>query len=513
MKVSCAFDGSAMNETDASTRSQPPGSRVLILLVLLSALLRIATLGAKSFWGDELSTVDLVHRSMSHMLTGIGNLESTPPLYYMISWLWVQVVPSTEVGMRFLPALCGVAVVPVAYSIGREVSSDRAATIAAALVACNPFLVWYSQEARAYSLLTLLSGTGMLLAIRAVKRPGGRLYAGWALASALAVATHYFAVFLIVPEALVLLRLAPRRRTAATAVGAVGAVGALLLPLALQQQSLSHADWISSAPILSRLASTPLDFLVGFDLTAAAVPVAVVAVMMAVVGLARLAASRLRDGPGPRLVAALVGASFALPLVLAFVGLDYLDPRNLIVALVPTLVLLSMGFAAPRCARHGTIAAVGLCLASLAVVVLTAWEPKYHSEDWRAAASDLGPPRVDRVVIAMPGSFARKPLEFYLPGSRALSSTGEPVGEVDVLALPRQGSTEPTGAPRLSIPSLRLVARDFDGRFVVWRYRSTGPLRLSPAALGPAVGRFRADVIWQASATSTVAAQVPLHSG
>ena len=315
-----------MNETDASTRSQPSGSRALILLVLLSALLRFTTLGAKSFWGDELSTVDLVHRSLSHMLTGIGNLESTPPLYYLISWLWVQVVPSTEVGMRFLPALCGVAVVPVAYSIGREVASARAAMIAAALVACNPFLVWYSQEARAYSLLTLLSGIGMLLAISAVKRPAGRLYAGWALASALALATHYFAVFLIVPEALVLLRLAPRRRTAAAAVGAVGAVGALLLPLALEQQSLGHADWIRNASILSRLATTPLDFLVGFDLTAAAVPVAVVAVMVAVVGLARLAASRLRDGPGPRLVAALVGASFALPLVLAFVGLDYLDP-------------------------------------------------------------------------------------------------------------------------------------------------------------------------------------------
>jgi hypothetical protein len=504
-----------MNETEASARSQSSGSRALILLVALSALLRFATLGAKSFWGDELSTVDLVHRSLGHMLTGIGNLESTPPLYYVLSWLWVQVVPSTEVGMRFLPALCGVAVVPIAYSIGREVASTRAATIAAALVACNPFLVWYSQEARAYSLLNLLSGIGLLLAIRAVKRPAGRLYAGWALASALALATHYFAVFLIVPEALVLLRLAPRRRTAAAAVGAVAAAGALLLPLALQQQSLGHADWIGNAPILGRLAITPLEFLVGFDLTAAAVPVAVFAVFVAVVGLARLAASRLRDvpGPAPRLVAVLVGASFALPLVLTLVGLDYLDPRNLIVALVPALVLLSIGFAAPRRPRHGTIAALGLCVASLAMVVLTAWEPKYHSEDWRAAASDLGPPRVDRVVIATPGSFARKPLEFYLPGSRGLSSTGEPVGEVDVLALPRQGTTEPTGAPRLSMRRLRLVARDFDGRFVVWRYRATRPLRLSAATLGPAIGRFHADVIWQASSTSTAAAQIAVRSG
>ena len=56
---------------------------------------------------------------------------------------------------------------------------------------------------------------------------------------------------------------------------------------------MGHADWISNAPILGRLAITPLDFLVGFDLTAAAVPVAAIVVAAALVGLMRLAASRL----------------------------------------------------------------------------------------------------------------------------------------------------------------------------------------------------------------------------
>src|SRR5512133_425819 len=60
-------------------RSRPPGASILIGLILLAAAVRFGTLGAKGFWGDELSTVDLVHRSLSHMLTGIGNLESTPP--------------------------------------------------------------------------------------------------------------------------------------------------------------------------------------------------------------------------------------------------------------------------------------------------------------------------------------------------------------------------------------------------------------------------------------------------
>src|SRR5262249_49749909 len=190
------------------------------------------------------------------VLAGVGNVESTPPLYYVVSWLWIQIVPGTEVGMRALPALFGVALVPVAYWIGRELADARAAIIAAALVACNPFLVWYSQEARAYSLLSLLSAVALLFAILAVMRPSARLYAGWAVASALALATHYFAVFLILPEAVILLRSAPSRRLAGLAIGFVMAAGAFLLPLALQQRSMGHATWISNAPILGRLAIT-----------------------------------------------------------------------------------------------------------------------------------------------------------------------------------------------------------------------------------------------------------------
>ena len=481
-------------------RTGLPARSVLVGLILLAAALRFGTLNAKGFWGDEISTVDLVHRSLPHMLTGIGNLESTPPLYYLVTWLWVQVVPSTEIGMRAIPAICGVALVPVTYWIGRELGSARAAAIAAALVASNPFLVWYSQEARSYSLLALLSAVALLLLLRTLRRPSGRLYAGWALASALALATHYFAAFLVLPEAVILLRSARRRRAAVTAVGFVGLSGALLLPLALQQQAHGHADWISNAPILGRLAVTPLQFLVGFDLTGAAIPVAGLAILAALVGLARLAQPRPEgEGPSPRLMAMLLSATVALPFGLSLIGLDYLDPRNLIVAVVPALILLAMGFAAPSRPWLGGAGATGLCAASMAVVLLTAWEPKYHSEDWRTAASDLGPARVDRVVIATPGSFARKPLEYYLPRSRPLPAGGDLVDEVDVLSLPIQGSTEPPARPLLSTPRLRLVGRDFDGRFLVWRYRPETGLWLAPHDLGPAVAGSRAALIWQQS--------------
>ncbi|MGZ4262242.1 MAG: glycosyltransferase family 39 protein [Solirubrobacteraceae bacterium] len=202
-------------------REVPADVWALIGLVALAALIRVLVIDNQSFWMDEALTAYETHSSFGGMLGTVAHVETTPPLYFVLVWAWAHLFGSSEVGLRSLSTLAGIALVPIAFVTARELVSRWAGVLAAAFVAVNPFLVWYSQEARAYSLLTLLSGTGMLLAIRAVKRPGGRLYAGWALASALALATHYFAVFLIVPEALVLLRLAPRRRTAATAVGAV----------------------------------------------------------------------------------------------------------------------------------------------------------------------------------------------------------------------------------------------------------------------------------------------------
>src|SRR5690242_5921335 len=62
-----------------------------------------------------------------------------------------------EAGLRSLSALAGVATVPVAYVAARTLVCARVGVIAAALTACNPLLIWYSQDARSYSLLVLLT--------------------------------------------------------------------------------------------------------------------------------------------------------------------------------------------------------------------------------------------------------------------------------------------------------------------------------------------------------------------
>src|SRR3712207_6196961 len=129
------------------------------------------------------------------MLSATPNSESTPPLYYVLAWFWTQLFGTGEVGVRSLSALVGTATIPVAYAIGARAATPRAGLIAAALVAANPLLVWYSQEARTYALLVLLSALTVLALQRFADRESTARLAVWAALAAGAVAAHYFAMF------------------------------------------------------------------------------------------------------------------------------------------------------------------------------------------------------------------------------------------------------------------------------------------------------------------------------
>jgi mannosyltransferase len=79
-------------------------------IVLLGALLRFATLDLQSYPYDEAITVGRVlHSSFFSTLSAVPHSESTPPLYYLIAWIWSRPFGTGEVWMRSLSALAGMA--------------------------------------------------------------------------------------------------------------------------------------------------------------------------------------------------------------------------------------------------------------------------------------------------------------------------------------------------------------------------------------------------------------------
>jgi mannosyltransferase len=341
----------------------------------------------------------------------------------------------------------------------------------------NPLLVWYSQEARAYMLLALLTGASFLLFERALRGGGRRELAGWALVSAGALATHYFALFVVVPEALWLLLRARSRRHAAMAVGAVALAGAALLPLAVDQSDASRAHFIRGSSLATRVVQVPKQYLVGYAAPGELVLTAV-AGALALFGLWLLAR---RAAPGLRRRTQLPGGVAALavgvPVVMAVAGADYLITRNVIAALPLLLVLVAAGFSVTRA---GMGAALVLVAISLVTVIAVAVEPTYQRDDWRSLARAIGPPGAPRAVVGFPGS-GNVPLGLYLH-ARPFPDSGVPVSEIVSAAVATRGSNSEERRvvslpPRLPSPGFgfELAQRRTGRSYTLIRWRSGKP--------------------------------------
>jgi mannosyltransferase len=395
----------------------------LTAVVALAALLRLPTLGTRSLWLDEGYEYDVVRGSLGHLWERIVNRESTPPLSYVYEWLWTKAIGTSELALRLPFALLGIALVPLVYAAARALAGHRAGLIAAALAACNPMLIWHAQDARSYTLLALfLAGTVWALA---TARPWW-----WAAMAVGAMATHHFAIFIVVPEAAWLLQAHGRSAWRFVVPPAVALVP--LAALALSQTGARQA-WIAGVSLPTRLAQVPGGFVIGYQLERAiSLVIGLPLIVVLVVALVRS-----WSVPRGRAVLALGVIGVALPVLAIAVGEDFVVQRNLIGSLVVLMIAAAIGFDR---LRLGVVLAAGVCAVWVAIAVATAHDPKYRREDWRGAVHAAA--RAQALLIVPRSAF---PVTlYYRPGGARV-----PRARVTSLAVLRMGQTTGTGC---SIP-------------------------------------------------------------
>ena len=448
-------------------------------LTLLAAALRFATLGVQAYHHDEIVTASRVLRgSFFHAMDAVGFSESAPPLYYALAWVWTQVTGTGELGLRSLSAVAGMATVPVAYLLGLELRGRRAGLMASALVAVNPMLLWYSQEGRAYALLVLLCSVSLLYCVRALRDGRRRDFTFWGLASGLALGTHYFAVFAVAAEALLLLR--RRGRASFAGLWIVALFGLLLAPLAIHQMSYGHAEWISNFSLGHRVWEAAATFVVGETGDIIARPerpaLALVPLALAAAALVLLA---LRGDRDQRRAAAIPlgvsAAAIGIPLVLALIpfGKDFVLARNVLPALVPLLVGVAIAVTLPSARRVGTALGTALLAYSLGFCILASFLPSLQRPDWGAVAAEIGEPETPRANVTW--VLGEASLRYYLSTGAIQVSPADGyqwlVGEVNFIS----DGKAPPPPRRLLGPGFRETARGSAGRLYVRRFELPGP--------------------------------------
>jgi uncharacterized membrane protein len=217
---------------------------LLLLWTLLGVGLRFINLTSKPLWTDEFSTIvfSLGNSFLSVPLDQVISAETLlqplkpsstasvnsvvnhllqesnhPPLYFVLNYFWLKLFPTTASGIvstwsaRSLPALIGAVSIPATFVVGwLAVHSRTVAQTAAALMAISPFGIYLAQEARHYTLpvLEILISLGCLAIAARCLRDRTIVPLGvcllWIVINGLGIATHYFFIFTLSAEAIVI---------------------------------------------------------------------------------------------------------------------------------------------------------------------------------------------------------------------------------------------------------------------------------------------------------------------
>jgi len=217
-----------------------------LVILLIAAALRIYDLGGRDLWVDEANGVLMAKESLPELF-GRLRLDSSPPLYYIILHGWMRIVGDSEAALRLMSVVAGLVLVALVLVVGRRLLSLEAGVIAALLVATSPIQVFYSQQARMYSLLPVLGLLSFYWLWRAIVDNRRRFVVAYALATLAALYLHNYGFYLLPAHAVVLLWSGALRRKPGTWLVCAGCILAAYLPwlpiLLAQLQNETHYRW------------------------------------------------------------------------------------------------------------------------------------------------------------------------------------------------------------------------------------------------------------------------------
>jgi hypothetical protein len=365
-------------------------------LTLLALALRLVLL-RDSLLGDELIMFGIVHdRGLGSVLDVVRETEKTPPLHFVLAWAAARIGDPT-LWIRLPSLLAGVGLVPLSYALGRETVGRRAGIVAAAVVALQPFGIFYATEARAYALVAFLAALSTVCLLRALDSGRRGWWAAYGLAVLAVAYTHYVAVFVLAAQAGWAFWVHRERLRELAVVHALILLAYLpWIPSYLVQQdhSADEAHRIASLapPSAEYFARANAQVLAGEPFaTLRAVPGRPAAVLFFAVIAATLvwALVRARRGArvGPR-GALVVLLALATPLGIAALSLppdhSFILPRNMS-ASAPALAVL-IGWLVSGLGRRAAIGATALLLVALGAGSAAALEHANRRSAYRDAA-------------------------------------------------------------------------------------------------------------------------------
>lgn len=172
---------------------------IAFLIILISYSVSIVMLDRQSIRLDESQSLWAATKPISDVFNYTAQ-DVHVPLYNIMLHFWVQIFGTSIVALRFLSLVFSLLTLPVIYLLAKESSNQRVAAFTVVLFAVSPFIMWYSQEARMYTLFTFATALNQLYFLRLLRSQGKDHKAGFFLSALFGLYTHYFFIFVLITE-------------------------------------------------------------------------------------------------------------------------------------------------------------------------------------------------------------------------------------------------------------------------------------------------------------------------
>lgn len=488
----------------------------LLGIVIIGAAVRIYGLGKHSFWLDEAHSAAYTQLSVADLWSFDDPFDrSNPPGYILLLKIWAQVSRSDE-WLRTSSVLAGVAVLPIVYAIGARLGSRSAGLIAAAYLALAGYHVRYSQEARSYALIVLLTAVAFLAITQLIAEPDGddarpvrgdrpwspkgqgqglRRPTTWTdiawfgYAAAVGVALHLHNTALAIPMAANLAvgiwwvqhRMTDRRfaRNWLAANGAALIIWLPWVPGFIRQTQLVTDSWWVPVPTPRIVVAAGASLFSGsagvvssvFSSIGAQIAITLVILTSATIGIQRIE---------PKFRPLLWSFLFVLPVVELLFSLrrPIFLQRTLLPLLVP--IAVAIGFA-----LHGRRTATKMSIGAIVVVLGVASTVGYHTgfekTPWDVGASFVAERATDQsAVFVMPGNTIVAFDHYYSQGDRSTDEFSLP------FSIPRRAASgsQLTGS---DIDAVEVMIESYSDVFLVVNGSPPGWIELNASLTERAV--------------------------
>jgi uncharacterized membrane protein len=176
----------------------------MTVTIAVAAVLRLAGLGS-GLWYDEIVTLVASARlPIARIVTDFKDVN-VHPLYSILAHVSISTLGESAWAVRLPACLFGIASVWMAYVLGKRLVSRAEAWAGATVLATSYHHIWFSQNARGYTMIGFFTLASTYFLLQADERGRRRDYVIYALLCAAGVYTHVTMAFVVAGHAAVML--------------------------------------------------------------------------------------------------------------------------------------------------------------------------------------------------------------------------------------------------------------------------------------------------------------------